>query len=79
MEAIYDFIAADSLYYAEEVIWKIEKSIWYLEHFPLIGTKIDNMTRYIVEPTYRYKIIYQVREENIYIVSVFKYKDSWSM
>ena len=74
---IYDYIAEDNLFYAQDVIDKITHSIVRLPVFPLIGTKIDTYTRYIVEPRYRYTIVYRVVEDTLYIVSIFKYKESW--
>jgi len=43
----------------------------------MIWKEIDNNVRVIVEPIYKYKIVYEVRDEYIYILSVFKYKNNW--
>ena len=74
---IHDYIAEDNLFYAQDVIDKITHSIARLPVFPLIGTKIDTYTRCIVEPRYRYTIVYRVVEDTLYIVSIFKYRESW--
>ena len=36
LQSIYEYIAEDNQYYAEEVLQKIHHSIDFLEHFPLI-------------------------------------------
>ena len=77
MVDIYDYIGADNLFYAKDVIDKITHSISLLPVFPLIWTKIDSNTRYIVEPRYRYKVVYRIVGDILYIVSIFKYKESW--
>ena len=74
---IYTYIAADNPFYADEVLSRIEYSVQYLKQFPLIGTKICGDTRSIVEPKYRFKIVYTIQDHTIFIISVFKYRENW--
>ena len=79
LQSIYEYIAEDNQYYAEEVLQKIHHSIDFLEHFPLIWTVIEGDTRYLVEPKYRDKVIYRVYAETIEIVSISKYREKWQV
>lgn len=74
---IWEFIAKDNLFYANEVLNKIDNSIDTILEFLFIWKEIDTWIRMIVEPTYRFKIIYEIKNDYIYILSVFKYKNSW--
>lgn len=74
---IWEYIALDNLFYANEVLNKIDNSINTILEFPFIWKEIDSWIRMIVEPTYKFKIVYEVRKDTIYILSVFKYKNSW--
>jgi len=72
------YIAQDNLFYALEVLEKIDKCIDVLIDFPNIGKKIQSSwIRIIVEPRYRFKIVYQIQKDFIHIISVFKYKNTW--
>jgi len=46
-----------------------EANIEYLE--------IWNWLRLVVEPKYKYKIVYSIKKDYIYILSIFKYKNLW--
>lgn len=48
------FIAKDNLFYANEVLNKLESSINLLETFPLIWKVRKDWLREIVEPQYRF-------------------------
>ncbi len=74
---IWEFIAIDNLFYANEVLNKIDSSIDTILLFPFIWKEVDSWIRIIVEPTYKFKIVYEVKTDYIYILSVFKYRNSW--
>ena len=74
---IWKYIAQDNLFYANEVLDHIDKSIVTICIFPLIWKDVWEWLRLIVEPKYKYNVVYRVIWEKIYIVSVFKYKNSW--
>ena len=72
---IWKYIAIDNLYYANKVLNKIDKSIETICLFPFIWKDMWNNNRLIVEPTYKFKIVYKVKWNIIYIISIFKYKN----
>ena len=72
---IFSYIAEDNPFYAEEVLSRIEKSVLFLETFPLIGTDIGSGIRIIVEPRYRYKIFCTIRDDIVYITWMTKFQD----
>lgn len=74
---IWEYIAQDNLFYANEVLNKIDNSLDIILEFPFIGKEIQPWIRMITEPTYKFKIVYQVQKNYIYILSIFKYKNSW--
>lgn len=74
---IWEYIAQDNLFYSNEVLNRIDNSINTILEFPFIWKEIDSWIRMIIEPTYRFKIVYEIRKNYIYILSVFKYKNSW--
>lgn len=79
LENIYWFIAQDNVFYAQDVIDKIDSSIQRLAHFPFLGTRIKQSEYFlIVEPRYRFKIVYRVTADVIQIFSIFKYQDIWN-
>ena len=73
LQAIYDFIARDSEYYAKLVVDKILTAVDSLEQFPLMGRRIPEKPRSdlreVIKPPYR--IVYRVSEE-IHILTVFR-------
>ena len=71
------YIAEDNLFYANEVLNKIDSSIETISTFPFIWVEIKKGMRRIVEPTYKFKIVYQIKWNTIYIVSIFKYQNIW--
>jgi plasmid stabilization system protein ParE len=60
IKSIFEYIAADNLYYAEKVISSIDASLLRLSEFPYLGTKVDAEVRCMTEPHYRYKIYYTI-------------------
>jgi plasmid stabilization system protein ParE len=77
LQEIYSFIAADNPFYAEDVCDRIHHSIDVLKTFPLIGTLFESDLRQIVEPRYRFKIVYRISHEDIEILAIFKYRENW--
>jgi len=73
---IWKYIAQDNLFYANEVLNKIDKSIETILLYPSIWTKIDDIYRKIVEPNYKFKIIYKIKWDNVYIVWVYREQKS---
>ena len=74
---IWKYIAEDNLFYANEVLNKIDDSIETILQFPNIWTKIDNTYRKIVEPNYKFKIVYRISKETINIVWIYREQNSW--
>lgn len=77
LNEISNFIAEDNLFFALKVIDNINETINTITIFPYIWKKLNENHRIIIEPQYKYKIIYRIEKEIIYIVSVFKYKNEW--
>ena len=77
LQEIKDFIQKDNPYYA----WKVIETIFFfvnmLSIFPLIWKESNSKSwfREITEPTFRYKIIYWFDWKDIYISTIFKYKN----
>jgi plasmid stabilization system protein ParE len=74
---IQEFIAQYNVFYGLKVIESIMDSINLLLTFPKIWKKIDDIHYMIVENNYWYKVVYKIEKENIIIMWVFKYKNSW--
>jgi len=72
---LWQYIADNNLYYANEVLNKIDKSIETICSFPFIWKDMWYNKRLLVEPTYKFKIVYEVKWNIIYIISIFKYKN----
>lgn len=71
------FISADNPFQSKIVLENLNKSIFYLSIFPFIWKEIKNWYRELVEQNYKFKIVYKIQNQTIYIVSIFKYKDSF--
>lgn len=73
LQAIYDFIARDSSYYAQLTVENIIGSIDLLERFPLMGRQVPERPREdlreLIKPPYR--IVYRVSEV-IKILTIFR-------
>jgi len=74
---ISSFISLDNPFQAKIVLENLSKSISYLSYFPFMWKEIKNWYRQIVEQNYKFKIIYKIQEETIYIISIFKYKTNF--
>jgi len=74
---IWKYIAKDNILYANEVLDKIDKSIEMIIIYPNIWNQIDDIYRKIVEPNYRFKIIYKIKKDTIYIVWIYREQNSW--
>ena len=71
------YIALDNLFYANEVLNKIDNSIETILVYPNIWTKIDNVYRKVVEPNYKFKIVYKIKKDIICIVWIYREQNSW--
>ena len=72
---IFWYILEDDYFYAAKVISSIKNTIDILKLFPFSWKSIDENNNMIVESTYKYKIVYEVKKDCIYIISIFKYKN----
>ena len=75
--SIYSFIAQDNSYVAAKVIMKIKESVEILQMFPYSWIKLEGDYRFIVDWNYKYKIVYKILNKTIFIISIFKYENSW--
>jgi plasmid stabilization system protein ParE len=75
---IWEYIWEDNLYYANEVLNKIDSTISTILLFPFIWKEVEKWYRKIIEPTYKFKIIYKIIWDVIYIVSIFRYRNYWN-
>ena len=72
LESIAEYIERDSLFYAQSVVSKILEASRNIKEFPLIGRVIPELgdenirERFI----YSYRLVYQMRQQNILIVAV---------
>jgi toxin ParE1/3/4 len=73
LQAIYDFIARDSPYYAQLTVENIISSIDLLTRFPLMGRQIPERPREdlreLIKPPYR--IVYRVSDV-VKILTIFR-------
>jgi len=77
IENIHAFIAKDNVLYADKVcdsiLWCIS---WIISMFPNIWKKISKQgILEIVEPNFKYKIIYIDTGKDIIIIAIYKYQD----
>lgn len=73
LNQIYNYILADSLYYATKTATEIVNKIDYISNFPYMGRKVQlyNVSN-IREIIYKsYKIIYEINSNVIYIHRIF--------
>jgi len=75
MFAIHDFIAEDNPLYANKVVESLFASCMQLAYFPAMGTLLSDNVRMIVEPTFRYTIIYKFEKEAVQISTISKYRN----
>ncbi len=75
IEGIFSFVAQDNPVSAVDVIQRIYHTIENLRVFPYLGKTDSGILREIIEPRYKFRIIYLVRDNTIYIVSIFKHQN----
>jgi len=71
------YISEDNIFYANQVQEYIYKSIKLLENFPLLWILKESWYRIIIEPKYKFKIVYRIKENIVYIVWVYREQKSW--
>ena len=71
-----EYISQDNIFYANQVQEYIYKSIKLLETFPFLWIQKDNY-RVIIEPNYKFKIVYKIKNDTICIVWIYREQDSW--
>jgi hypothetical protein len=72
-----DFISDYSNEFSKFIISSILAVFSILSYFPLSWKLRKDWLREIIEPKYKFRILYKIEWTNIYIVSVFKWKDSF--
>ncbi len=74
---IFDYISVDNLQVAIKVQETIFNFINYLAIFPMLWKQNWNWfnLREIIEPAFKYRIIYQIENDTIFIIWVFKNKN----
>lgn len=79
LENINNYISNDNPLVAQKVIAKIFDTISNISIFPNIWKKLEWEIREIVEPNYKFRIIYKIKNEQIEIeiISIFKNKNSF--
>ncbi len=77
LQAIINFIWEDNPVYAIKTVDSIMNTIDILEKFPYVWKEISSNIRKIIESNYKYNIVYKIEWNNIYILSVYKYQNSW--
>ena len=72
LQALYDFIAQTSTFYASRIVDRLTRRSMQIESFPHSGRVVPeyevDYIREIIE--YPYRIIYRIREEYIEVLSV---------
>jgi len=77
LEDILEFISLDNEYFWNKVTETIIVFINHnLSYFPLLWKPFENENlREILEPTFRYRIIYTFSNDQIEIIAIFKYRN----
>ena len=72
LRQIYNYIAADSRYYARQVVEKIVSKSEILEDFPEIGRIVPEIGEPDVRElfVYSYRLIYEVGQDDVMILAV---------
>lgn len=72
LKNIHDFIANDSEYYAKQVTSNIISSTDNLELFPKLGRVVPEFQNENIREIfqYSYRIIYELKDEKIYILNI---------
>ncbi|MDD2870576.1 MAG: type II toxin-antitoxin system RelE/ParE family toxin [Candidatus Gracilibacteria bacterium] len=74
---IYNYIILDNIQVAIKVQETIFNFINYLALFPMLGKQNGNNhnLREIIEPAFKYRIIYKIENNTVFIVGIFKNKN----
>ncbi len=75
---IWDYISKDNKESAIEVLNQIDKIIETISLYSLLWIDLKDGNRLIVDSKYKYKIVYRIKKDCIYIVSIFKYQNMWT-
>ena len=75
---IFSYISEDNAFEAAKVLVNIKNSIDILKLFPFAWKIIDDDFRILIETKYKFKIVYKIKNNSVFIVSIFKYQDMWS-
>ena len=72
LESIAEYIERDSLFYAQSVVSKILGASRNIKEFPLIGRVVPELGDESIRERfiYSYRLVYQMRQQNILIVAV---------
>ena len=73
IRAYYEDVAPESV---GSIMGDIYRSIDQLVHFPHLGMQVENRTyRRIVTLKYHFKVAYEVGEDGVVILGIFRYQD----
>lgn len=75
--SISEYIASDNLFYAKKVGNDILKSVGLLETFPFIWKQIEDWIYQIVNPKYKFKIVYRFDRNTLLILAIFREQENW--
>ena len=78
LNEIGEFIWSDNLFYAKKVTNEILQSVAILESFPFIGRKIEAQIHQLVNPKFKFKIVYRVEGEMILVLAIFREQENWN-
>lgn len=78
LASISEYIASDNLFYAKKVGNDILKSVGFLETFPFIWKQIEDWIYQIVNPKYKFKIVYKVDDKMLLILAIFREQENWN-
>ena len=72
LESIAEYIERDSSFYAQSVVSKILGASRNIKEFPLIGRVVPELGDESIRERfiYSYRLVYQMRQQNILIVAV---------
>ncbi len=72
VEAIADYIARDSVFYAAAIVEQIINTTRTLPDFPKIGRRVPELNNETIRErfVYSYRLIYQLRPDDILIIAV---------
>lgn len=72
-----EYIWENNPFYANQVQEYIKQSINLLSDYPLLWFSIDATHRAIIESKYKFKIVYRLKWDTVYIVWVYREQKSW--